>query len=40
MASLLYEVEPCDPLAFTAGALVLLVVATAACAWPARRPFA
>jgi putative ABC transport system permease protein len=37
MSSLLYEVEPTDPTTFLAVALVLLVVAAAACFVPARR---
>jgi putative ABC transport system permease protein len=37
MTTLLFEVEPVDPLAFTAGAVLLLSVAAAACALPARR---
>ncbi len=37
MGSLLFEVQPIDPLTFVAGAAVLLIVAAVACAWPARR---
>lgn len=37
MASLLFDVQPTDPLTFTAVPLVLIVVALAACYVPARR---
>ncbi len=37
LASLLFEISPRDPWAFTAASLVLLVVAAAACLVPARR---
>ena len=35
--SLLFELRPDDPLAFTLAAVLLAVVAAAACYWPARR---
>jgi len=37
MASLLFQVSPRDPIAFTAAAVVLLLVSLAACLVPARR---
>lgn len=37
IASLLYKVNPWDPAVFSALPLLLLVVALAACYWPARR---
>jgi predicted permease len=37
MGTLLFDVEPGDPVAFAGGTFVLLLVAMAACAWPARR---
>jgi len=37
MASLLYGVAPSDPVALAAAAIVLALVALAACYFPARR---
>jgi putative ABC transport system permease protein len=37
LASMLYEVEPSDPIAFGIGAIVLLLVAIGASLLPARR---
>ncbi len=37
MSSLLFGVEPADPLTFVAAVLVSAGIAAAACLWPARR---
>ena len=40
IASLLYDVAPTDPVTFATVALILVMVATAACYFPARRALA
>jgi putative ABC transport system permease protein len=37
MSSLLFGVEPADPLTFIASLLVSAAIAAVACLWPARR---
>jgi len=37
MSSLLFDVEPADPLTFVASLLAAAVIAAVACLWPARR---